>query len=38
MITIKPKNIYEYIAGFPEEVHEILHQVRMTVKEAAPDA
>ena len=38
MITIKPKNIDEYIAGFPEEVQEILHQVRMTVKEAAPDA
>jgi len=33
-----PKNIDEYIAGFPQEVQEILEKVRMTIREAAPDA
>ena len=33
-----PKNIDEYIAGFPPEVQEILQKIRMTVKKAAPDA
>jgi uncharacterized protein YdhG (YjbR/CyaY superfamily) len=33
-----PKNIDEYIAGFPNNVQEILEQVRMTIREAAPDA
>ena len=32
-----PKNIDEYIAGFPSNVQEILEQVRMTVRQAAPD-
>jgi len=33
-----PKNIDEYIAGFPNNVRKILEQIRMTVREAAPDA
>ena len=34
----KPKNIDEYIAGFPPEVQEILQQIRATIREEAPDA
>ena len=33
-----PKNIDEYIAGFPNDVQEILEQIRMTIRKAAPDA
>ena len=33
-----PKNIDEYIAGFPDDVQEILQKIRMTIREAAPDA
>ncbi len=33
-----PKTIDEYIAGFPADVQEILRRIRMTVREAAPDA
>ncbi len=33
-----PKDIDEYIAGFPPEVKEILEQIRITIREAAPDA
>ena len=33
-----PKNIDEYIAGFPPDVQEILEKIRMTIREAAPDA
>ena len=33
-----PKNIDEYIAGFPNDVQEILQKIRMTIREAAPDA
>jgi uncharacterized protein YdhG (YjbR/CyaY superfamily) len=33
-----PKNIDEYIAGFPTDVQEILEKIRMTIKEAAPEA
>ena len=32
------KNIDEYIAGFPNEVQEILEKIRMTIRKAAPDA
>lgn len=32
------KNIDEYIAGFPEEVQEILEKVRATIRKSAPDA
>lgn len=33
-----PKNIDEYIAGFPKEVQEILEMIRTTIKDAAPEA
>lgn len=33
-----PKNIDEYIVGFPSDVQEILEQIRMTIRKAAPDA
>jgi uncharacterized protein YdhG (YjbR/CyaY superfamily) len=33
-----PKTIDEYIAGFPSDVQAILEQIRMTIREAAPDA
>ena len=33
-----PKNIDEYIAGFPKNVQEILQKIRKTIREAAPDA
>lgn len=32
-----PRDIDEYIAGFPEEVQEKLEKIRMTIKKAAPD-
>ena len=33
-----PKDIDEYIAGFPNDVQEILEKIRMTIRNAAPDA
>jgi uncharacterized protein YdhG (YjbR/CyaY superfamily) len=33
-----PKDIDEYISGFPMEVQEILEKIRTTIKKAAPDA
>ncbi len=33
-----PKNIDEYIAAFSNDVQEILEKIRMTIREAAPDA
>jgi uncharacterized protein YdhG (YjbR/CyaY superfamily) len=33
-----PKDIDEYIAGFPKDVQEILQKIRTTIREAAPDA
>ena len=33
-----PKNIDDYIAGFPAEVQEILEKIRSTIRKAAPDA
>src|SRR6267154_5030699 len=33
-----PKDIDEYIAGFPNEVQEILEKIRITIRKAAPDA
>ena len=33
----KPKDIDEYIAGFPEEVQDILKKLRGIIKDAAPD-
>jgi uncharacterized protein YdhG (YjbR/CyaY superfamily) len=34
----KPKDIDEYIAGFPKDVQEILEKIRTTIRKAAPDA
>lgn len=33
-----PKNIDEYIAGFPKDVQEKLKKIRMTIRKAAPEA
>jgi uncharacterized protein YdhG (YjbR/CyaY superfamily) len=33
-----PQTIDEYIAGFPQDVQEILQKIRMTIREAAPEA
>jgi uncharacterized protein YdhG (YjbR/CyaY superfamily) len=33
-----PKTIDDYIAGFPLEVRELLHKVRIAIKKAAPEA
>jgi uncharacterized protein YdhG (YjbR/CyaY superfamily) len=33
-----PKNIDDYIAGFPTDVQRILQQIRSIIREAAPDA
>jgi uncharacterized protein YdhG (YjbR/CyaY superfamily) len=35
---ITPQNIDEYIAGFPDEVREILQKIRTTIHKAAPGA
>ena len=33
-----PSTIDEYIAGFPPDVQAILQKIRLTIREAAPDA
>jgi uncharacterized protein YdhG (YjbR/CyaY superfamily) len=33
-----PQDIDEYIAGFPEDVQELLRKIRMTIRKAAPNA
>ena len=33
-----PKDIDDYIAGFPEDVQKILKKVRTTIRKTAPDA
>ena len=33
-----PKDIDEYISGFPKEIQELLQKVRKTIWEAAPEA
>jgi uncharacterized protein YdhG (YjbR/CyaY superfamily) len=38
MATLKPNNIDEYISGFPEEIQEIMEQLRVTIKKVAPQA
>ncbi|HYF31500.1 MAG TPA: DUF1801 domain-containing protein [Chitinophagaceae bacterium] len=38
MPPAKPANIDAYIAGFPEQMQEILQQVRETIRKAAPRA
>jgi uncharacterized protein YdhG (YjbR/CyaY superfamily) len=38
MLATKPKNIDEYISGFPEDIQKILEQVRSTIRKSAPEA
>lgn len=38
MKTNKPSSIDEYIAGFPEDIRQMLELIRQTVKQAAPQA
>jgi uncharacterized protein YdhG (YjbR/CyaY superfamily) len=38
MTKAKPKDIDEYIAGFPESTQKILEQIRSVIKETAPGA
>jgi uncharacterized protein YdhG (YjbR/CyaY superfamily) len=38
MENASPKNIDEYIAGFPPNVQESLQRIRTIIREAAPDA
>jgi uncharacterized protein YdhG (YjbR/CyaY superfamily) len=38
MTTTKPNSIDEYIAAFPDDIQQILQQVRGTVQKAAPAA
>ena len=33
-----PRDIDEYIAGFPPDVQKVLKKIRMTIRNAAPDA
>jgi hypothetical protein len=35
---VVPKNIDDYIAGFPKDVQEILEKIRRTIRKAAPEA
>jgi uncharacterized protein YdhG (YjbR/CyaY superfamily) len=37
-VATAPATIDEYIAGFPDDVQEILQKVRETIRNAAPDA
>jgi len=37
MTTTKPKDIDEYIAGFPKDTQKLLEQIRTTIRQAAPD-
>ena len=36
--TIKSKDIDEYISMFPDNIQELLKEIRATIKEAAPEA
>ena len=38
MQTKTPKDIDEYIAGFPKDIQKILSRIRSTIKKAAPKA
>ncbi len=38
MQTTTAKNVDEYILSFPESIQEILHEVRKTIRAAAPEA
>lgn len=35
---IQPRNIDEYIVGFPPEIQVILEKIRLTIRKAAPQA
>jgi uncharacterized protein YdhG (YjbR/CyaY superfamily) len=37
MKTATPKNINDYIAGFPRDFQEILQKIRTIIRDAAPD-
>lgn len=37
-MTPAARDIDEYIAGFPEDVQEILRKIRATIRQAAPEA
>lgn len=37
-VSTTPETIDEYITGFPDEVREILEKIRMTIRNAAPEA
>lgn len=36
--TFKPANIDEYIADFPKDVQNMLQEIRLTIRNAAPEA
>ena len=36
--TLKPKDVDEYISMFPDNIQELLKEIRATIKEAAPKA
>ena len=38
MLRTQAENIDEYIAGFPQDIQEMLEQMRATIKKAAPEA
>lgn len=38
MTRSEPKNIDEYIAGFPSGVRKMLEKIRRTIRKAVPDA
>ncbi|MBS1776284.1 MAG: DUF1801 domain-containing protein [Bacteroidetes bacterium] len=38
MVKFKPKNIDEYISGFPQDTQSILEQVRKTIKATVPQS
>ncbi|SDF76492.1 Uncharacterized conserved protein YdhG, YjbR/CyaY-like superfamily, DUF1801 family [Dyadobacter soli] len=38
MAATKPSSIDEYIASFPEDVQQILQEIRAVIRDAAPDA
>ncbi len=38
MKTIQPKNVDAYISDFPEEVQQLMKQLRATIKKAEPKA
>lgn len=35
---VAPRNIDEYVAGFPQDVQEVLEKIRATIRKVAPEA